>query len=133
VQIRPKQKLALRAEHGGLPFDFRVEVLTPKLNRLKPNSANSARRSALTVRGSTSMEYSAGSQSEAALEHGHQLTQPIIRQERGGPAAQMQLANHLPHTALGCMQVDFAAQVPQIDISTIMVFGNDLVASAVVA
>jgi hypothetical protein len=50
-----------------------------------------------------------------------------------GSHAQMQLANHLPHTTLGCMQVDFAAQVPQIDISTIMVFGNDLVASAVVA
>jgi hypothetical protein len=45
----------------------------------------------------------------------------------------MQLADHLSNATLGRVQINFAAQVPQIDISTIMVFGNDLVASAVVA
>ncbi len=58
---------------------------TPKLQPVEAQLASSARRSALTVRGSTSMEYSPpGREREAALEHGHQLTQPIIRQERGG-------------------------------------------------
>ena len=72
-------------------------------------------------------------QREAALEHGHQLSQARIGEEGGCASAQVQLTHHLPYATVRGVQVDLAAQVAQVDIGSVMVLGDDLVAGAVVA
>ncbi|EKD88666.1 MAG: hypothetical protein ACD_34C00403G0002 [uncultured bacterium] len=44
----------------------------------------------------------------------------------------MQLGNHLSLTEVLDVKIDLAVQIPKVGGSTIMVFGNDLVAGAVI-
>ena len=70
---------------------------------------------------------------EAALEHGHQLSQARIGEEGGCASPQVQLTHHLSYATVRGVQVDLAAQVAQVDLGAVMVLGDDLVAGAVVA
>lgn len=45
---------------------------------------------------------------------------------------QMQLTDNLPGAAMGRVQINLAAQVAQVHIRTVVVLGDDFVASAVV-
>ena len=72
-------------------------------------------------------------QAEAAFEHGHELAQLDVAQECGRTAAQMQLTDRLAHAHGCCVERYFSRQVVQIRRGSIMVLGDDFVASAVVA
>ena len=45
----------------------------------------------------------------------------------------MDLTDHLTHAAVRRVQLNLAVQIAQIDVCTVMVLGNDLVAGAVIA
>ena len=122
----------LNAVHGLLHFG--IKVLHAKTQAVKAQF--SQERQTLGVdraRIHFDRVFATGRQREAALEHGHQLPQARIGEEGGRATAQVQLTHHLSYATVRSVQVDLAAQVAQVDLGAVMVFGDDLVAGAVVA
>ena len=136
---RPRRVHQVKHLLGGLDavhrcLHIRVKVLHAKAQAVKAQIGQGLQpRHAHRARVDFNRDFGFGGQAEVGAQQRHQLGQFVVAQKRGAAAAQVQLPETLARAHDGGVQRQFFGQVVQVARRAAVVFGDDLVAGAVVA